>query len=469
MNTNSCKNLNSIKNIDKSPPHKPIIIIGAGWSGLACAVSLIQAGHKVCLLEAARQTGGRARSIKINKVFTNDTPQSSIDNGQHIMLGAYHYTLQIFKILGIKENEVLQRCPLELQMLSPDNKNIHLKVAPLPAPLHLLFALLTLKGVSLKERFKAINMAVRLSFSGFQLETDISVQDLLFQYKQTAKLIKAVWEPLCLASMNTPIQYASAQIFLKVLKDSFSNDRQDSDLLFFKQDLSQAFCSPAEQFITKNSSSIHCAEKVITLKQNQQHGFHVQSSKTIYSTEQIILATPPHISDKLIQSLSGRNCLQPQNASLNFCYEPIYTIYMHYPAQIELPHIMTGLFSTTDQTTGQWIINRALMNQSGLVAVVISGSGKHTRLPTSQLADNIHTELKLMIENLPEFLQYQVIKEKRATFCCHVDIQKQRPKNTTSVPGLYLAGDYTDTGYPATLEGAVKSGIMAAEKIITLP
>lgn len=461
MNTNSCKT--------NSPPNKPIIIIGAGWSGLTCAIRLIQAGHKVCLLEAARQTGGRARSIENNKILTHNTPQPSIDNGQHIMLGAYHYTLQIFKILGIKESEVLQRCPLELQMLSPDNDNVHLKTAPLPAPLHLLFALLTLKGVSLKERFKAINMAVKLSFCGFKLTTDISVEDLLLQHKQTARLIKAVWEPLCLASLNTPIQYASAQIFLKVLKDSFGNDRQDSDLLFFKQDLSQTFCSPAEQFITTNGSSIHCAEKVITLQQNQQHGFHIQSSKSSYSAEQIILATPPRITDKLIQQLSGQNCLQPHNASLNFCYEPIYTIYLHYPAQIELPQIMTGLFSTADQTTGQWIIDRALMNQSGLLAVVISGSGKHTQLSAPQLADNIHAELKLMIENLPEFLHYQVIKEKRATFSCHVDIQKQRPRNTTSVPGLYLAGDYTDTGYPATLEGAVKSGFMAAEKIITLP
>ncbi len=476
MNTNSCKNLNSLNNNDKSLTKKPIIIIGAGWSGLACAVTLIQAGYKVCLLESARQIGGRARTINIKKAFSSNTPQPLIDNGQHIMLGAYHYTLKLFKSLGIKEAEQFQRCPLELQMLSPDNNNIHLKAAPLPAPLHLLSALLTLKGMSLKERFKAVNMAVKLSLCGFQLKKDISVKQLLQQHKQTEKLIKALWEPLCLASMNTPIDYASAQIFLKVLQDSFSNDKQDSDLLFFKQDLSQTFCAPAEQFITKNDSSIHCAEKVISLQYNQYdqyRGFHIQTSKANYSADQVILATPPYIADKLLHQLSGQNCLQPDNASLIFCYEPIYTIYMQYSARLKLPHIMTGLFaaqsSTTADITGQWIIDRSFMNQAGLIAVVISGSGKHTQCSASQLVAVIHNELKLIIEDLPTLVEHKIIKQKRATFSCRVDIQKQRPKNTTSIPGLYLAGDYTDTGYPATLEGAVKSGVMAAEKIIALP
>ena len=439
---------------------KSVIIVGAGWSGLACAITLIQAGFQVTLLESAPQAGGRARSIH--------TKHSSLmlDNGQHIMLGAYHFTRRMFKILGLKEAELLEISPLELNMFSPEKIHCQLKAPSLPAPLHLLFALFFLQEVSLKERLIAISMALKLASCRYKLNKDLSVESLLLHYKQSKKLIKIVWEPLCLATMNTPIEYASGQVFLSVLKDSFSKKKQDSNLLFFKQDLSRVFSIPAIQYIHDNGSSIICADKVKQIQIDKPFEFEINTHHKDYMSHYLVLACPAHISKKLLNSANTPVQLFPQTASLNYYYEPIYTIYLQYPEYIKLSNRMQGFFSLSQKIISQWAIDRSVTGQNGLIAVIISASGHHTQLTNTQLVNTIHLELKLLINNLPDFLSYKIIKEKRATFSCRVNIEQQRPKNHTSVPGLYLAGDYTATGYPATLEGAVKSGVMAARQII---
>lgn len=463
MNTNACNNL-------PEKPAEPIIIVGAGWSGLACAVTLAEQGYKVCLLESARHVGGKARSVNFKDQFSNQ----AVDNGQHIMLGAYYYTRTLFKSLGLKESDCFERQPLELQMFSPNDKNVHIKAPLLPAPLHLLTALLNTKGFTVTARFKAIQMALKLAFTGFKLNRDISVYDLLVQHKQTEKVIQVLWEPLCLATMNTPIQYASGKVFLSVLKDSFSRKREDSDLMFFRFDLSRLFCKPAVQFISAQGSQVICADKVVDLRlikkptNNSTARFIITTRQKTYHSHQLVLAAPANISNKLLHSPANmaafrrQSFLKPENASLLYFYEPIYTIYLQYPPHIKLPGRMIGLF----HSTGQWAIDRSLNNQPGLIAVVISGPGKHTQMPSPQLIDTIHNELSLLIEDLPAPLEHRLIKEKRATFSCRVGIEDQRPVNETAIPGLYLAGDYTNTGYPCTLEGAIKSGVTAAHKII---
>lgn len=463
MNTNSCSQQNNI------PRDAPIIIIGAGWSGLACAITLIQQGHRICLLESARQVGGRARSIHIKGPMS----KYSLDNGQHIMLGAYHCTRKIFNIIGINETEALIRQPVEFKLFSPDHPLVHLKTSRLPAPLHLLHALISLKGLSISERFQAIRFAITLASTGYLLTKDISVLDLLQQYSQPKILIDALWEPLCIATMNTPIKNASASVFLNVLKDSFNHKRQDSDLLFFKTDLSRLFSTPVLNFITNNNSDIHCECKVTGIKIINENKstlptYHIDTKKGRFISHAIVLATPAHISHKLLSKTFNSelknpgNILLPATASLLFDYEPICTIYLQYPEYIKLPDNMVGFFNTL----GQWAIDRSITNQPGLIAVVISGPGKHTQMSSDDLMSTIHNELSMCIPHLPSPLNHKMITEKKATFSCRVNIKNKRPLNQTNVNGLLIAGDYTDTNYPSTLEGAMKSGIKAAQCVI---
>ena len=461
VNTNSCMPVNN------SNHKEPYIIVGAGWSGLACAITLLQSGHQVCILESARQAGGRARRIQVKGPLSDH----ELDNGQHIMLGAYHYTLDILKILGLKESDLLKRQPLCLPLYSPKHCPIKIKAFKMPAPFHLLGALLNISSISLFDRFKAIKFTMIMALKGFNLEKDISVEQLLNKYNQPQILISALWEPLCLATLNTPIHYASAAVFLNVLKDSFNNKRQDSDLLFFKKDLSETLVHPALNYLEKHSSQLvtSCKVEKLTTKSSGNQ-FIVHTRQGVYKSSVVILATPAHITHKLMQTMEhqnqprGYNFLISDNSSLLYQYEPICTIYLQYPPTITLPEPMIGLFDTI----GQWAIDRSLTQQPGLIAVVISGPGKHTSMTHDQLANTIHEELKSCLKCLPDPLHYKVITEKKATFSCHVNIEHQRPSNKTSIPGLYIAGDYTSTRYPSTLEGAIKSGVTAAHLAIKL-
>lgn len=455
MSTNLPNNSNTISSSDNNL--YDVIIVGAGWSGLACAVTLAHHGLRICLLESAPHAGGRARKVQF-KQFLNGQP---VDNGQHIMLGAYHETLDLFKCLGINEQQILERQSLSLKMYSPEQANIQLKVPDTFAPLHLLLGFMQMQGVSLIERFKIIKMTLSLAVNNYQLETDISVHQLLKKHAQSQIVIASLWEPLCLATMNTPIQYASAQVFLRVLKDSFSRSRKDSELLFFRQDLSRTLVAPAIDFIHQHKGCFIPANKVTDIDITSNSQFLINTSAQYYQSRYLVLATPAAVTEKLLKK--HKHYLKPDSATLAFNFEPICTIYMQYPPTTQLSTRMTGFFNTM----AQWAIDRSLCNQPGLIAVVISGPGRHTNIPTSELAERIHHELKLCLTNLPDYVDFQVITEKKATFSCRVGIESQRPQNDTHIEGLYLAGDYTNTHYPATLEGAIKSGRTAAHKIIT--
>lgn len=471
----------STSSVSDSLCDKPVIIVGGGWAGLACAITLVNHGIKVNLLESARQTGGRARAVRF-KNFLKHPADGSVDNGQHIMLGAYHHTLNLFKILGHSEADILERHPLELKLYAADKSHITLKAPALPAPYHLMAALLSIRGFTISERISAIIMALKISLKNYTLQHDISVNELLKKYQQSANTIQMLWEPLCLATMNTPIHYASAQVFLTVLKNSFSNKSSDSNLLYFKNDLSQIFCKPATTFMNEYGSQVHCACKVTRLDINpterqlqtsEQHTyeFTISTIDKSYTSHTVVLATPAYITDKLLHSKNNRTMLQstsllkPHSASLNYHYEPIFTIYLQYPPSIKLPSRMVGFYDTI----GQWALDRSLCQQPGIIAIIISGPGKHQQMSARQLVDTVHNELSNCIADLPQWQNFAISKEKRATFSCRVNIEKQRPDNNTRIPGLFLAGDFTNTHYPATLEGAIKSGVNAAQQIINKP
>jgi len=297
-----------------------VCVIGAGWSGLACAIKLCQHGYKVVLIESSKNAGGRARNVKFKQFLT----EQSVDNGQHIMLGAYHSTLKVFEKIGINEKDTLLRQSLALNLYSKNHPIIRLKSSKLPAPLHLIFAFLNMQGLTFRERFKIVQMATKLAIANYQLKKDVSVQQLLRAYSQPDKVIKALWEPLCLATMNTKIQVASAQVFLNVLKDSFSRTRKDSDLLFFKKSLSNAFVMPAINFIQNNGGCVVYEEKILSIskhyekKQNNKPLFTLSSSEGQYHCSNLVIATQACHSEKLLQTmkdqplqlvvLSGRCC-----------------------------------------------------------------------------------------------------------------------------------------------------------------
>jgi protoporphyrinogen oxidase len=262
-----------------------------------------------------------------------------------------------------------------------------------------------------------------------------------------------LWEPLCLATLNTPLSSASAAVFATVLKETFRR-RRDSDLLIPVQPLGQTLPAYAERYINSHGGQIRVQQRVKEIRINNQRVSGVVTQQGEYiQADHIIVATPLDIS---------RQLLAPQLTLPEFGSHPIATVYLQYSPDTKLSSPVIGLSGTLSQ----WVFERHDL-RPGLLSVVISGPGEHQSQDKQMICDQVAAELQ---QHLPSIrsqpLESWLIREKKATFCCTVDIQRHRPNNRTEITGLWLAGDYVANPYPATLEGAVVNGEQTAMQLI---
>jgi squalene-associated FAD-dependent desaturase len=419
------------------PAPEKTAVIGAGYAGMAAAVELTAAGRQVEVFEASRVLGGRARETQIEG-FT-------VDNGQHILVGAYTETMRLMRTVGADSDVLLKRTPLRFEFPGE-----FLMSAPrLPAPLHTAFALLLAQGLGWREKWAAIRLMQGLQATRFRVEPDTTVTEWLDNNKAPPRQRRFLWEPLCIAALNTPADRASAQILANVLRDSLAGSRSASDMLLPQVNLSALFPDPAAKYIAQHGCTVHLGRRVNSLKR-QGDAWMIDDAGPF---AQIILAVAPYHLASLVPELA------PQVAHLE--WEPIVTSYFRYPATVRLPQPMLGV----DTGLAQWLFDRGqLCGQHGLIAAVISARGRHTELATAELERGIHEEIARLVPNLPTPLAVQTITEKRATFACVPNLK--RPAMQTGLPGLWLAGDYVAGDYPATLEGAVRSGVTAARRVL---
>ncbi|HOY69816.1 MAG TPA: hydroxysqualene dehydroxylase HpnE [Methylotenera sp.] len=432
-----------------------IAIIGGGCAGLSAAVALVDKGYDVTVFEASPHLGGRARTVLVE----HNSLMNLLDNGQHILLGAYRETLALLRTVGIAENEAFLRLPLHIRMRSSADKPEFLLKSEhlLPAPFNLLFGLFGCEGLTLTERASAIKFMAQLKLAGYQVAEDGFLGAYLTDKKQSRKLIELLWEPLCLAALNTPIAVASTRIFLNVLRDTFTGSKKNSDFLLPKADLSKFLANPLAQHIQAKGGTVLLNQQVRKIAANHSE-FIVSTKENNTQFSHVIVATSPSNIAKLLSNFNQLNHVLSQTEA--FGYQPIYTIYIQYPADIELPNIMTGFTNKLSQ----WAFDRGqLCGQKGLVAVVLSGTGAHQQLSHDELALKVANELHQTFHHLPKPLWHKVIAEKRATFSCVPNLA--RPTHKTNHPNLFLAGDYTYAPYPSTIEGAVRSGNACAKLV----
>ncbi|CAB1368468.1 hydroxysqualene dehydroxylase HpnE [Denitratisoma oestradiolicum] len=420
-----------------------VAIIGAGYAGLAAAVALADEGIPVEVFEASRTLGGRARSVDIEGV--------RLDNGQHILLGAYRQTLALMDRVGADPAASLLRHPLCLEY--PGRLRL---VAPrLPAPLHLAAALFCARGLSPAEKFAALRFMQTLKACRYRLTEDLPVAELLRRHRQPEALCRYLWEPLCVAALNTPVAEASAQVFLNVLRDSLGAERAASDLLLPRADFSALLPEPAARYVEARGGRLERERRIHGLTRSDK-GWRLDQQG---SYSHVVIATAPYHARRLIEGWPELLPLAAQLDALD--QEPIVTAYLQYPETVRLPFPMVG--HAGDYL--QWLFDRgALGGPAGLLAAVISARGRHQDLAPEILARRLHEEIASILPDLPEPRWHKVIVEKRATFSCRPKLK--RPENLTSLPGLLLAGDYTAGDYPATLEGAVRSGQQAARLVL---
>jgi squalene-associated FAD-dependent desaturase len=417
-----------------------VAVVGAGWAGMAAAASLAGRGVPVTVFEASRHLGGRARRVALEGV--------DLDNGQHILIGAYREALAMMRKVGADPEKLLLRLPLEIRYAD----GFHLRAPRLPYPFNLLFALLGARGLGLGQAALAIRFMRSLEADGFRVVPDRPVSRWLEQNGQSGALRSHLWEPLCVSALNTPAHAASAQVFAAVLRDGLTGSREASDLLLARTDLGALFPEPAAAYVKAHGGAVELGAPVRAIARDGK-GLSLDGREQSFAS--VIVATGPQHAAAL---LAGFAELAGTRATIDALeYEPIMTCYLQYPESVSLPCPMLGLGAGVVQ----WVFDRArLGGPKGLLAAVVSASGAHEELSSDALAAQVETELKSALGALPPRQWCRVITEKRATFSCRPGLA--RPVAVTAVPGLLLAGDYVASEHPGTLESAVRSGIAAA-------
>jgi squalene-associated FAD-dependent desaturase len=402
-----------------------VAVVGGGYAGMAAAASLSLQKIPVTVFEAGRVLGGRARRVRVGG--------HELDNGQHILTGAYAQLLRLMHVVGVPSEAVL-RLPLELRYAD----GFALRELWLPAPLGLLGGLLSTRRIPLRERLGAIRFLSFLRNRSFRVPGQLSVHSLLEAHRQNGAIGRYLWRPICVAALNTPPEQACAQVFANVLRDSLGGPPGAADLMLPRVDLSKLFPEPAAEFVARHGGEVRLGTPVRD----------VSGLKNRFS--RIVVAVGPHQLKSLLPGLAP-----------DYAYQPIYTCTLQYPRPVKLRFPMLGLVDGIVQ----WAFDLGLLaGAKGRIACVISAQGDHQQLTHDELAARCHRELARALGHLPDPQWWRVIAEKRATIASTPGLARPRPQ--TPLAGVYLAGDYTDPEYPPTLEAAARSGVRAAEAIL---
>jgi squalene-associated FAD-dependent desaturase len=454
---------------------KHLTIVGAGWAGLAAAVSAVQQGWQVELFEAAAIAGGRARSLDTppNALPKNHTPQPHtddashtldcdsngipLDNGQHILIGAYRDTLALMRQVGVALEDVLHRMPLDVRFADGSG----LALPNWPAPLNVLAGVARARGWTLRDKVQFLKACAQWQWAGFTCDASWTVGKLCAASRVPACVMQTLIEPLCLSALNTPISRASAAVFLRVLHDALLGGAGSSDLLVPRVDLGTLMPEPALRWLQARGAKVHLGHRITAHTLAKLHAECADSAEH----RALLLACPPWEAARLAAEI---NPTWAETAAA-LKHEAIATVYLHCADTNfqGLARPMMALHSdgeSADESQpfaanarpasngpAQFIFDRGFLTQQpGLLACVVSASVGTRESLAAQVLQQVQQQL-----GLSHLSVVQTVVEKRATLACTP--QLQRPAAFIA-PQLWACGDYVAGPYPSTLEGAVRSG-----------
>jgi predicted NAD/FAD-dependent oxidoreductase len=477
-----------------------VIVVGGGFAGLSAATALAESGISVLVLEARPGLGGRAST------FTDPATGERVDNGQHVVLGCYHETFAFLRRVGT-EGDVFVQPTLVLDVVELDGRRSRLACPNLPSPFNLLGGLVGWTALDWRDRFAALRIGFRPAPRPRE-----TVREWLVRLGQTRRLIDLLWEPLAVASLNEPIDVAAAAPFAVVL-DRVTAGRRDVSLGLMRKPLEELYAAPARAFIEARGGSVRTGAPARIAIDDGPVGddrsaraadasIGPRLGRSVGDPAAALLDT--HASGMQAGgSIGARSGSRPCRVSVAvgdeewtpravICAVAWHALPAAFPARpaplaatIAAAHgtapspivtvnlwfdrpVSEAAFVGLPGRTMQWAFDKRLLfgGSTSHVSLVSSGADAIVSRTNQELADLAITELRSALPAARDarLLRSVVVREKKATFSLAPG-QPDRPSTRTSVPGLFLAGDWIDTGLPATIESAVVSGHRAADEV----
>jgi hydroxysqualene dehydroxylase len=440
------------------------VVIGAGFAGLSAAARLARGGARVLVLEARARLGGRATA------FPDRETGELVDNGQHILLGCYTATFAFLRDIGAIDHVHLQP-ELAVTMIDRAGRRSRLACPPLPAPFHLVAGILDWDALSWTDRLSALRMAVPLRNARRELQPGATakaaspgetVENWLIRNGQTPRIREMLWEPLALAALNQSPRHAAAPVFARVLAEMFGADPRAAAIALPTKPLHLMYAEPARQFIENAGGAVRTGSPArIQVQDDAVTG--VESAGEQWSADRVIAAVPWFALAALFSG-EPHALTDVLHRARRMASSPIVTVNLWFDRRV-----MEEPFIGLPGRAMQWVFDKRLVlgGDASHVSLVSSGASSMVGLGNDALIANAHADL---LETMPELrvarlVSAAVVREPRATFSLAPG-QPLRPSTRTAVHGLLLAGDWIDTGLPATIESAVRSGHQAAERCV---
>ncbi len=434
-------------------PRLPLVVVGGGLSGLAAGVHLAAGGVGVLLFEQKPHPGGRAYS------FPDATTGETIDNGQHVLIHGYAATMRLLETIGTKRLLATQPAPA-LVFHHPSKGFRTFRLPALPPPLHILAGVLGCDLFRMSDRFKLLRAGLSIRRSVGEAErriADLTVAGWLASMGQSDETIRSFWEPLAVSIMNEHVVSASALLFVRALRTAFLEGRTNAALAIPTVGLSELYAYPARDFILRRGGSVRCSTRVVKLAASGDRatGVTLQDGSFIEASA-VVLALPPAESRAVLpDGLTARNFLA---SSAAIPFSPIVSTHLWFEREV-MSHDVVGLIGRTTQ----WVFNRRKLaaggGEGGRVSATISAAHDVVGRTQEEIVALVMNDLRSAFgAHVPEPWHALVIREKKATFSATPAVESLRPDQKTPLENLFLAGDWTATGYPATIEGAVISG-----------
>jgi squalene-associated FAD-dependent desaturase len=441
-----------------------VVVIGAGFAGLSAAVRLTLAGRRVVVIEESPRLGGRATS------FVDRETGERVDNGQHVLFGCYRETYAFLRSVGAADLAPLQS-RLRLRMADARGRQAELVCPPLPAPWHLLAGVLRWPAIGLADRLRVLRLARVLrevrrrgaAEAAARVPADQTVSTWLASQGQSPVLCDWLWRPLAIAALNQSPDTAAARPFVRVLGELFAADQDAAAIGLPVVPLDDLFAAPAKELIEREGGAVVLKTPARIVLAADGSVAHVRAAASIVEARTVISAVPWHAFGRIWEEgVPARLAAIAADAAATEP-SPIVTANLWLDGPV-----MTGRFIGLVGGPMHWVFDKSAIfgTQAGHLSVVASGAAELAAMENAEIARLAAEQLRGALPDMKsrKILRSVVVREHRATFSLAPG-GPARPAAITPLDGFYLAGDWTDTGLPATIEGAVASGHRAAEEI----